>query len=150
MFGWAKPVPVNWNNLHHPRRDMALVAVAGPMANLIMALLWAAIAKLTLLSQASSPLLQNIQSFIKLAGIFGVQINAVLLILNLIPIPPLDGSRIISAILPPPLARKYDLIEPYGIWILLGLIFIFSKALLIPVIALSNLIFRLFGLDVSL
>jgi Zn-dependent protease len=113
IFGYAKPVPVNWNKLRNPRRDMALVALAGPGANLIMALIWAAIARLSL----SSSLI-----YLHLIAIFGININVLLLLLNLIPIPPLDGSRVVSSLLPPRAALMYNVIEPYGIWILLLLL----------------------------
>lgn len=146
LFGWAKPVPVTWSNLRHPRRDMALVALAGPFANFIMALIWAGIAKIALFPQTAVPALVNALKFFAAAGIVGIQINCILLILNLVPIPPLDGSRVVSAILPPRLAYKYDLIEPYGIWILLGLIFVFGRALLIPVSYLAQWIMQLYNL----
>lgn len=149
-FGWAKPVPVTWQNLRKPRRDMALVAFAGPFANLLMALLWAAIAKasLTLGSGAEESILRNATVFFYNAGIFGILINVVLMILNLIPLPPLDGSRIVSAILPPKAACSYSKIEPYGIWILLGLLVfgLLGRILLSPVIHLSQFIRSLFGL----
>lgn len=149
-FGWAKPVPVAWQNLRNPRRDMSLVALAGPFANLLMAFLWAAIAKLsiTLGSGAEDFILRKVTVFFYIAGIFGILINVVLIILNLIPLPPLDGSRIVSAILPPRAAYGYSKIEPYGIWILLGLLVfgLLGRVLLPPVIHLSQFIRSLFGL----
>ena len=99
VFGWAKPVPVNWSNLKKPRRDMAFVALAGPIANLFMALLWALIAKITIMILAtniSSSSLKDILVFFFMAGEYGILINLVLMVLNLVPIPPLDGSRVIS------------------------------------------------------
>lgn len=121
LFGWAKPVPVTWQNLRKPRRDMALVAIAGPGANLVMAVIWLVIGKIALVwgHGAISSAAQTTTSFFVLAGFYGVYINIILMILNLIPIPPLDGSRIVSSLLPPRLAYKYEKIEPYGIWILL-------------------------------
>ncbi len=113
IFGYAKPVPVDWNKLRQPRRDMALVALAGPAANLLMAFIWAAIARFSL-----SPGLV----YLHLIALFGININILLLLLNLIPIPPLDGSRVITAVLPPRAAMMYNAIEPYGIWILLLLL----------------------------
>ncbi|MCA1851834.1 MAG: site-2 protease family protein, partial [Beggiatoa sp.] len=113
VFGWAKPVPVNWNNLRNPRRDMALVALAGPLANVVMLLAWAAVAKLGL---------SYGQDYFVTTGLAGIMINAVLIALNLLPVPPLDGSRVVSALLPHDMALQYGRIEPYGLIILLVLI----------------------------
>ncbi len=147
MFGWAKPVPVNWSQLRNPRRDMAIVALAGPFANLIMAFMWAGIAKIAIMSHPTSSIMQSVAQYFQYAGSYGILINCLLLALNLIPIPPLDGSRVVSAILPPRLARKYDLIEPYGIWILLGLLFMFGRYILGPPVRhLMAAIARAFGL----
>jgi Zn-dependent protease len=113
VFGWAKPVPVNWDKLRNPRRDMALVAVAGPLANVVMLLAWAAVAKFGL---------SYGQDYFMATGLAGIMINAVLIALNLLPVPPLDGSRVVSALLPHDLALQYGRIEPYGLIILLVLI----------------------------
>lgn len=113
IFGYAKPVPVNWNQLKSPRRDMALVAIAGPFVNLIMALIWAGIARIGMHS--------HLPVLIMMA-IFGIQINILLCLLNLIPIPPLDGSRVVSSLLPPKIAYYYNSIEPYGFIILVLLL----------------------------
>src|SRR3990167_7061083 len=93
-FGWAKPVPVNWQNLRKPRRDMALVAIAGPLANLLMALIWAAIAKVSVLfgGSTTNAVGKTFADFFYAAGTFGISINIILMVLNLIPIPPLDGN----------------------------------------------------------
>lgn len=116
VFGWAKPVPVNWNNLKHPRRDMALVAAAGPLANLIMALLWCMLGRLAVSGTS------DISDFLLDMSKAGVMINALLMILNVIPLPPLDGSRVVSSLLSPRLAARYNRIEPYGFWILIALL----------------------------
>lgn len=113
VFGWAKPVPVNWDKLRNPRRDMALVALAGPLANVVMLLAWAAVAKFGL---------SYGQDYFVTTGLAGIMINAVLIALNLLPVPPLDGSRVVSALLPHDLALQYGRIEPYGLIILLVLI----------------------------
>jgi len=113
VFGWAKPVPVNWDKLRNPRRDMALVALAGPLANVVMLLIWAAVAKLGL---------SYGQDYFVATGLAGIMINAVLIALNLLPVPPLDGSRVVSALLPAEMALQYGRIEPYGLIILLVLI----------------------------
>jgi Zn-dependent protease len=115
MFGWAKPVPVTWQNLKQPKRDMVFVAVAGPMSNLLMALLWALAIRIGLaLGDAGLALV-----FMGVAGIF---INTILMVLNLLPLPPLDGGRVMTGLLPGPLAYKFSLIEPYGFFILVGLL----------------------------
>ncbi|MGQ0593553.1 MAG: site-2 protease family protein [Gammaproteobacteria bacterium] len=113
VFGWAKPVPVNWDKLRNPRRDMALVALAGPLANVVMLLAWAAVAKFGL---------SYGQHYFMTTGLAGIMINAVLIALNLLPVPPLDGSRVVSALLPSDMALQYGRIEPYGLIILLVLI----------------------------
>ena len=119
IFGWAKPVPVNWRNLKRPRRDAALVAIAGPVSNLLMAIFWAVIAKCGELG-----LQQGFENalFLAYTGSAGISINLLLMTLNLVPIPPLDGSRVVSSLLPFSLARIYSSIEPYGFIILLILI----------------------------
>lgn len=154
IFGWAKPVPVTWQNLKHPRRDMALVAIAGPAANLLMAFIWALVVKLSLMLTANwdhSTLLLDISAYGVAAGNFGIIINMVLLILNMLPIPPLDGSRIVSAILPPRLAARYEILEPYGIWILLGLLLFgfLQKIIIYPLILFTSWIIILFNLPVN-
>ena len=120
IFGWAKPVPINWSQLRNPKRDMALVAVAGPLTNIIMALLWAAGFKIAIMlhPQTSSPAL-----FLLLASQAGVLINLVLALLNLIPIPPLDGSRVVASLLPYPQAMLYMRLERFGFLILAALLF---------------------------
>lgn len=118
LFGWAKPVPVNVRNFRQPRSDMALVAVAGPMANFAMALFWALVIRLSLTLGDSS-----VVWFILLAGIAGMLINSVIMVLNLLPLPPLDGGRILAGLVPPRQSIMLDRIEPYGIWILVALLF---------------------------
>jgi Zn-dependent protease len=118
LFGWAKPVPVNFGNLRHPKSDMLWVAAAGPGANLLMALLWALVFKLGLAipeSNFSEPML--------LMGQAGILINVILLVLNLLPLPPLDGGRIAVSLLPQRIAYRFAQIEPYGFIILLVLLF---------------------------
>jgi Zn-dependent protease len=118
-FGWAKPVPVNFNNLRHRRRDTALVAVAGPFANLLMAIAWALIAKLASLLPDSIAMLT---SPLILMSMFGMIINAILMVFNLIPIPPTDGGRIATSLLPPRLGYQLSRVEPYGFFIILALL----------------------------
>lgn len=143
-FGWAKPVPIDWRNLRHPKRDIALVAAAGPGANLVMAIIWALLMKLgTLLPHDFS-----LRTPLMYMGLFGILINAVLLVFNLVPIPPTDGGRILTSLLPPRMAYRFAKIEPYGMFILVALLFtgVLSK-FIGPVIA-NVMIFiqRLVGL----
>lgn len=118
IFGWAKPVPVTWENLKHPKRDMALVAIAGPMANLLMAVLWLILLQTGIAMMDANPQIARPLVYMAVAGIF---INAILMILNLLPLPPLDGSRVVASLLPGPLAWQYSRLEPYGLFILLAL-----------------------------
>jgi len=119
IFGWAKPVPVTWQNLRNPKRDMALVALAGPMANLGMAFIWALIARLGILLSAVSPW-ASVPMI--LMGKVGIVLNLVLMVLNLLPLPPLDGGRIMTSLLPGPLSYRFSRIEPYGFFILIALL----------------------------
>jgi Zn-dependent protease len=118
LFGWAKPVPVNFARLRRPKQDMLWVAAAGPGMNFVMGVFWALVIQLghTLGSGfAGEPLM--------LMGAAGVFINVILMALNLIPLPPLDGGRIAVSLLPYRAAAQYARIEPYGLFILLGLMF---------------------------
>lgn len=119
VIGWAKPVPIDVHHLRKPRRDFALIAIAGPFANLIMVIIWAGIAKggivLTGLNFPGS-------LAIYMMGMAGISINLMLAILNLLPIPPLDGGHIIASLLPRSIALRYDRITPYGFIILLALL----------------------------
>ena len=120
VFGWAKPVPVNTRNLRKPQRDMAIVAAAGPIANLLMALFWALMIKLGLMLQgtfdwAAIPLIYM--------GMAGITINVLLMVLNLLPIPPLDGGRVVAGFLPARIATRYEGVAPYGLVIVLVLLF---------------------------
>ena len=145
IFGWAKPVPVTWNNLRNPKRDMALVALAGPVSNLIMALIWAVLAKLGMALAHTIPFAGLPLYYMGGAGIF---INVALMVLNLLPLPPLDGGRVAAGLLPGPLSYKFGRIEPYGFFILLGLLAtgILTAIMNPPLQLLLGLIYGLFGL----
>ena len=118
LFGWAKPVPVNFNGLRHPKRDMLWVAAAGPGANVLMAIFWGLVIQLGLWLHsgfASAPLV--------LMGAAGIFINIILASLNLIPLPPLDGGRIAVSLLPAGPSMALARLEPYGLFILIALMF---------------------------
>ena len=112
-FGWAKPVPVNMAALRNPKKDMLWVAAAGPAANLFMALAWALFFKIASVLPANDFTLP-----MEFMGKAGITVNLVLMFLNLLPIPPLDGGRIAVSLLPHRLAWGYSKIEPFGLMIL--------------------------------
>ncbi len=118
LFGWAKPVPVNFGRLRNPKKDMLWVAAAGPGANLFMALAWALLLKLAVSlpdNPYSVPLAEMSRA--------GINVNGVLMLLNLLPLPPLDGGRIAVSLLPHRAAWQFARLEPYGFVILLVLLF---------------------------
>lgn len=119
LFGWAKPVPVDFGRLRHPKKDMLWVAAAGPAANLVMALGWAVVLKLAISVGGLTPY----QDAMREMALSGMKVNGVLMILNLIPVPPLDGGRIAVSLLPWRAAVKFAQIERYGMLILLALLF---------------------------
>jgi Zn-dependent protease len=119
LIGWAKPVPVSVGRLHSPKRDMAIVAAAGPAVNLIMALLWT---MALLLAHSLIHSLQSVALPLLLMSVAGVFINLVLMAINLLPVPPLDGGRVVTGLLPLAAARVYARIEPFGMIILILLL----------------------------
>ncbi len=145
IFGWAKPVPVTWENLKKPKRDMALVAVAGPAANLLMALFWALVAKIGLILGADMAWLATP---LALMGIVGITFNLILMVLNLLPILPLDGGRIVESLLPGSLSYTFAKLEPYGFIVLLVLLVsgLLTSVLGAPVQFFEQIIFKLFNL----
>ena len=145
IFGWAKPVPVDPRNFKNPLQDMAVVALAGPVANLLMALIWALVIRLgiaigTGAEAISLPLIYT--------GVAGISINLVLALINLLPIPPLDGSRILTGILPRYWAGQYNRLEPYGFYILLALLYfkILNVLLEYPMFIVQKVFFSIAGL----
>jgi len=137
LFGWAKPVPVNFSALRRPKQDMLWVAIAGPASNLLMAILWALVAKLAWSfpgSYFSEPMMEMAQ--------IGVKINVILMVLNMLPLPPLDGGRVAVSLLPHRQAWQLSRVEPYGLFILIGLAItpVLGWILTPPVIAVIDLI----------
>jgi len=118
LFGWAKPVPVNYSALKHPKRDMMWVAAAGPASNLVMALGWALLYKLGTAMGSG-----DYATPLKLMSVAGIEVNLVLMLLNLLPILPLDGGRIVASLLPARMSWQYAKLEPWGFPILLLLMF---------------------------
>ncbi|MDR1350035.1 MAG: site-2 protease family protein [Zoogloeaceae bacterium] len=139
-FGYAKPVPVNFARLKNPKADMLWVAAAGPCANLLMVIAWALLHKLVF----NVPVNPYTQALVSMC-LFGVTFNLVLMLLNLLPLPPLDGGRIVVSLLPMRQAIAFSRLEPYGMIILL--ILILTKALdaiLLPLLNFSFLLLRPF------
>ena len=147
-FGWAKPVPINAAYFKNKKRDLACVALAGPAANMLMAFFWALILKATLAIHLLGGETQTIALFFYKTSQFGVLINCLLCALNLLPIPPLDGSRVVSACLPNKWAYFYEKIEPYGFIILMVLLVTHAlNYILGPLVyALTRLIQLIIGL----
>lgn len=139
LFGWAKPVPINARNLRDPKKGMVAVALAGPGANLLMAVGWALLYKLTVL--LGGVLGSSQIFFLKMSGI-GVFFNSLLMIFNLLPIPPLDGGRVLRGFVPDAVAYRLDALERYGLIIVVGLIVL---GFLRPVIYLVRLMTAALG-----
>ena len=148
LFGWAKPVPVNFSNLRNPKKDMLWVAAAGPASNLLMAIFWALVLHFALGSQSDLTNISPVSTsyFLAKMSLAGISINIVLMVLNLLPMPPLDGGRIAVSLLPNNLAYKFAQFERYGFIVLIALMATGALSpILMPFINFfSNLIFGLF------
>lgn len=141
LFGWAKPVPVDWSRLRRPKQDMLWVALAGPASNLVMAIIWA----ISLRLMVEVGVVHNNADFWVRMAVAGVQVNLILMALNLVPLPPLDGGRIVFSLLPSRLAWQYSRIEPYGLVILIVLMFTgVLWVILRPLLALGELVVNTF------
>ena len=145
IFGWAKPVPVDSRNFKRPLQDMAIVALAGPVSNLIMALIWALIIRLGIFIGTNA---EAISLPLIYTGVAGISINLVLAMINLLPIPPLDGSRILTGILPNYWAWQYNRLERYGFILLLVLLYtkILNVILEYPLFIAQKLFFSIAGM----
>ena len=146
IFGWAKPVPVNYGNLHRPKRDMGIVAIAGPSANLLMMVFWALMMRLAVALADSA--LWVAQPLLLMGGA-GVLINAILMVLNLFPLLPLDGGRVLAALLPRRAAAAFSRLEPYGLIILVLLLFsgVLGYVLWPVILFIENLVAAPLGLS---
>jgi len=121
LFGWAKPVPVDPRNFKNRRQTMMWVAIAGPLSNLLMAFFWAVLFKFALMLQQNG---SSAATALSVMSRLGIQINLVLFVLNLIPIPPLDGSKVLMSLVSPKVGYYLDKIEPYGFFIVLALVYL--------------------------
>ena len=141
LFGWAKPVPVNFSNLRNPKKNMMWVALAGPLSNLLMAIFWTFIyARIQLFPDSSI-------FFLQVMALAGIQINLILMVLNMLPIPPLDGGRVAVSLLPYPWSSYIENLERYGLFIIIFLLFSgVLGSILSPIINISkSIIFTIFG-----
>ena len=145
IFGWAKPVPVDPRNFKNPLGDMAIVALAGPVSNLLMAFAWALVARLGVTIGAGA---EAISLPLIYTGVAGISINLVLALINLLPIPPLDGSRILTGILPSYWAWQYNRLERFGFIILLLLLYtnLLGAILAYPMFIAQKVFFSIAGL----
>jgi Zn-dependent protease len=149
IFGTAKPVPVNFNNLRHPRRDSAIVSAAGPATNIIIAfasiLLFILVYKISLLSPSPTFISQKIIIPFKIMLQYSISFNIFIAAFNLIPVPPLDGGRIVTSLLPPKHSYQFSKLEPYGILIVLGLWFTgIANYIIVPIQIFIEIIIRIF------
>jgi Zn-dependent protease len=133
IFGWAKPVPINYWGLKNPKKDIVWVGLAGPAANFLLALIVSGLINLKIMPEILTVILSMVAAYNLLLGIF-----------NLIPIPPLDGSRVLMGLLPYRLSEKYVMLEPYGFIILFAMMFLgLTDLVIIPVLNLALSLLRI-------
>jgi Zn-dependent protease len=125
VFGWAKPVPVNYGRLRHPRRDMVLVALAGPGMNFLLALAGAAILAITVYSTNGAP--GVVAELVAANALNFVLINVFLAVFNLLPVPPFDGGHVVEGLLPPPLAQQFRKVGRYSLLVLVVLLLVLPR-----------------------
>ena len=141
LFGWAKPVPVNFSNLRNPKKNMLWVALAGPFSNLLMAIFWTFLfARLQFFPDSSI-------FFLSAMALAGIQINLILMVLNMLPIPPLDGGRVAVSLLPYPWSSYVENLERYGLFIIIFLLFsgVLGNILFPLINSSKSIIFSVFG-----
>jgi Zn-dependent protease len=141
LFGWAKPVPVNFSNLRNPKKNMLWVALAGPFSNLLMAIFW------TFLFARLQFFPDNSIFFLSAMALAGIQINLILMVLNMLPIPPLDGGRVAVSLLPYPWSSYVENLERYGLFIIIFLLFsgVLGNILFPLINSSKSIIFSIFG-----
>lgn len=139
LFGWAKPVPFDPRNFKNPRKDIALTAFAGPASNFIQAFLWAIILIVVSGMESTYGDEPTLTKGLQIMAQYGVLINVFLMVLNLMPIPPLDGGKIAMMLLPYNLAKQLEKVEPYGLWVIIGLLYLG----LLPLSLISGMIVKL-------
>ena len=146
LFGWAKPVPVNYRNLRSPKRDSLWVAFAGPFANIVQVLIWALVAKVLI---STVPMSGLVAPFWVSVAEAGIKWNVMFALLNLLPILPLDGGRIVASLLPDRMSYAYSRTEPYGLFILLALVITGALGWMLgpPFLAAMRGTYNLFGFN---